>query len=961
MPRISRIAGSFAIVVIAYWAYALVAVRWIEPHADLNPANAITVDNRSGARRLPDLQLEQLQGLFPPDSWELQNPMMLESDHAKLLLQLPKQYNRPDGWLEIKRCTIVIPFEGPAENEEQRRRQSIIIQSPEGARLKFDQPLDLASFKFGRLTGGQLNGQVTIHSDWKDPGPEDDLWIVTSKITLNEQTISTKETVDFRWGPHSGRGQGMTIKLLADQSRAAKAAKATSGMKFSGIEFFELSHVERLRLDLEQATPTSGDKPDHAPIDITCRGPFRFDAVGHVATFREQVDVMKLNPVGPADQLECDLLSIFFIPPPRQKPRAAAKKGVKSDAPFDLVPQKIEARGNPVVARVPSMKEHGGIVTVRGPRLEYDKLANNIVLDGDSEVCLQQGANEIHARNIHYQSAGQDRLGQVTAQGPGWLRGQSPDRPNQQLEVVWQDKLLIHPREQLQEIALTGGAELRFPGVGQLQAPEIFFWLIETAAVPGTSQPNLRPKSMLARNNVRITSPQLAGVIWDQLEVWFKEGATSVARMSAVSPSTGVVGATFNGPAVERLPLQSAASQATPAQTAPQFQIAGKNLRAQVLLGDQPGDQPGVANLEIEGDVRFEGSGMTLSGPNINVDGENNRMSIDGPGQMQFPIAEFLQDQTQTTPGVLTVDWRNHMNFDGLKATFEGPVVATTTQHQELNTAVMEVKLHRPIRFADANLAERPQVEEIQCSGGVLMKNRSFDPRQQQISLDQLQVTDLAINVMSGAVNAGPGWLNSVNYQSADMLGSQFASVGKAPANAARPPDKRFCLHVQFQKSITGNIGTPGNMQRGSLIFSDRVRMTYGPVDNWDAMLTATDPERLGPEGIVAQCDQLKVAKTVAPTTRLPSIGLEAAGNAKVDGTDFAARGKRITFDQAKELVILEGDGRNNAELYRQLQPGAARTLMPAQKIMYWIKTKQAKIIDPQSLDFNQLFNASPK
>ena len=77
--------------------------------------------------------------------------MILESDRAKLLLQLPENYNRPDGWLEINRCTIVIPYDGPAESLEQRRRQSIILQSPDGAVLKFDQPFDLNHFKVGRL------------------------------------------------------------------------------------------------------------------------------------------------------------------------------------------------------------------------------------------------------------------------------------------------------------------------------------------------------------------------------------------------------------------------------------------------------------------------------------------------------------------------------------------------------------------------------------------------------------------------------------------------------------------------------------------------------------------------------------------------------------------------------------------------------------------------------------------
>ena len=33
MPRITRISGSLAAVLVAYWAYALMAVPWIEPPA----------------------------------------------------------------------------------------------------------------------------------------------------------------------------------------------------------------------------------------------------------------------------------------------------------------------------------------------------------------------------------------------------------------------------------------------------------------------------------------------------------------------------------------------------------------------------------------------------------------------------------------------------------------------------------------------------------------------------------------------------------------------------------------------------------------------------------------------------------------------------------------------------------------------------------------------------------------
>ena len=38
----------------------------------------------------------------------------------------------------------------------------------------------------------------------------------------------------------------------------------------------------------------------------------------------------------------------------------------------------------------------------------------------------------------------------------------------------------------------------------------------------------------------------------------------------------------------------------------------------------------------------------------------------------------------------------------------------------------------------------------------------------------------------------------------------------------------------------------------------------------------------------------------------------------------FTARAARISYDQKKDLLILEGDGRTDAELYRQLTPGGA-------------------------------------
>ena len=289
---------------------------------------------------------------------------------------------------------------------------------------------------------------------------------------------------------------------------------------------------------------------------------------------------------------------------------------------------------------------------------------------------------------------------------------------------------------------------------------------------------------MRACHNVRIDSPQLSGDVWDQLDVWFKEGATNLATSAArETPAVRSSGRTSMRRRSNVVP-QAASTQQTPAQAPPQFKVKGQTLACEVVAW-RPADR--TRNLNLDGDVHFEGDGMSLTGPNVDVNAETNVMRINGPGQMQFPLGKVLHDPTQTAAGVLTVDWRNYMEIAGRTIIFNGPVVATTTQHRELNTAVMKVTLDRAIRFTDTRFGRSPAARKIQCSGGVLMKNRSFDQQQQQISFEQLQVTRLGVNIQSGAVDAGPGWFNSVNYQSADMLGSQFAAPGKTPANAVSP------------------------------------------------------------------------------------------------------------------------------------------------------------------------------
>ncbi|MCE5268500.1 MAG: hypothetical protein LLG00_11505 [Planctomycetaceae bacterium] len=1008
ISRFRRITASLAIVVSAYWTYDLLAVPFIEPPAD-RPISRRPDGKGETTEEFGKRQRESIRPLFPSDAWELQNPTILESNRAKLIFQ---QYqNHPDGRVEIHPCAIVFPYDGPARDEDQLIRQSIVLEAPGGAVLQFDPPLDLRNPKLGRLVGGQLVGPITIRSGWKEPGPEDDLLITTRDAELSERAVSTPHPVDFRWGPHVGRGRDMIIKLLR---RPSTPGAPVTGPNIAGIELFEMRHIEHLHFDLGQTDPGRTPKQPSIPVEIRCRGPFRFDVLRRVATFRDSVDVMKLNPTGPADQIACEQLSLFFVgrsetkfrrnpsalPAQAQDPNADPSK--PATPAVDLVAQRLEARGNPVVLTAPSQT-----LSARGSRMEYNLLTNAIALEGGQEVFLQQSTNEIHARSLRYQSAGEGRLGQAQAEGPGWLRGQLADRTGRQLEAAWRDQLRIVPDGQNHVISLTGDAALNCPGTGQLQAREILFWLTELPSPNPRERSRLQPNRMLARNAVRMNSPQLSGEV-EQLEVRFQEtdrgslqnqvmprgsqnafGASQARPNGAQPPAIDAErrGGTPPGTPATGLLAQPNASQ--------RFKIIGRVLRADVLLD---GQQSGVSHLLVEDGVRFvedqppqpgaqqpmqilgdrleltdatgmnaiatvtgrparcEGRGMGLTATNINLDRGANRFWIEGSGQMDLPLPSSTPGQPPAGP--LTVTWQRGMVFDGQTATFGDSVAAATggnPPRQELRTQTMAVQLRRQIQFSDPNAQGQPEIETIVCRGGVWMGNRTFDQQGQQLSWEQLQVPDVQVNVQNGqAAASGPGWLHSVRRGSTNPLGPPGTTA--PPASTAQPQASLVCLHVTFEAGIRGTLPVAWNGGSSAspvgsnapllnLSFGDRVRAAYDHVDRWDAQIPVDDPAKLGPQGMTACCNQLQVAEILVPGAATRTGEVIALGNAAVEGArgTFKACGYRIGYDASKDMLVLEGDGRSAAELMRQLQPGAEPQSTKAQKILYWPKTQAVR------------------
>lgn len=158
-------------------------------------------------------------------------------------------------------------------------------------------------------------------------------------------------------------------------------------------------------------------------------------------------------------------------------------------------------------------------------------------------------------------------------------------------------------------------------------------------------------------------------------------------------------------------------------------------------------------------------------------------------------------------------------------------------------------------------------------------------------------------------------------------------------------------LEAHFQREASGNLNDR------QITLSDQIRCVYGPVDDWQQNIVV-DVTRQLPEGVVTlTSDRLTVAQPVIDRTRKGRQPLElaATGNAFVEGTNFTARADRMTYAEAKDLLVLEGTGRADAVLTRQSKVGGPSSKASARKIQFWRSSNTVEVDDYKSLDVTGL------
>jgi hypothetical protein len=1006
--RLGRTLRVFLISLAAAGFYRLAVVPLVEPRVrDMAAGMEMTPEEAAAIRARADQRLAALGDIFPAGAWERDDPIVLESRQMRLLF---KEYQSlPDGRVNLVPCTLVV-LPDRARTPEGPPGRTIVMRAPTGAVLEFDEPLDLRQGRLARLIGGSLRGQVTIRGTPSAPGAEDDVEIVTRDVELDEFEVHTGEAVQFRYGRSNGSGRGLLARLTPRATPQGPDALG-QGPNIGGVDSIRLDRDVRIRLEgmnggflpgtpAKDATASSDVPPP--PVLVSCRGSLTLNVPANVITLADHVDVVRPTPDGGSDQITCDLLAILMAHEGEQK------EGEKPKGP--LKPTEIQAKGAPVVVR-----STGAALEARATRLGYEVATRRILLDGTEPVSLVAKGSEMEARKIDYTPGPPGDPGSLMAVGPGWLRVQSPGQPVS--HARWQQWLRMRPDGEGHVVSISGDADVVVETRGRLSAGEMHLWLDvvrppegaprrDPAAGPDLS--GVKPSRMLARGMVEVGADQVLART-DRLELWFRElppppkpaapAGPRPAQVAAAPPAAPPAVPVQQPPAPEqppgaRITATAALVRGLVTLTPKGAELSEMSMEGQVELVEQPaGTATEGPPVEIRGDqmqvarpTAFDaravvsgrpatiiGRGLDLEGPLVEFDRGRNRVTVDGAGRLSLPMpAEgpgldglALTGAAPKPPvaganaGKLDVTWKGRLDFDGQTARFVEDVVANggTTI---VRSGSLDVVFDEPFEFAGDRKAKpgrqpgrQPEVARVACGGGVKIESESIDEAGDR-SVERLFVRDLVVERVSGEVSGtGPGRLTSTRKGQSPQFAAP-ASPGSVPVTPVATPrpkaDGLSYLGVDFQRGLRGNI------HRRSMEFHQRVEAIWGPVARWEDSLDPHAARGL-PEGAVTiACDVLGVGQS-PPTPGQPrgTLELNAGGNVLVEGESFTARSARLNWSEAKDLLVFAGDGRSDAQLYRQLKVGGQPSTAAAGRILYWRGQNRVEVEDARYLDLDQL------
>jgi hypothetical protein len=520
---------------VAFGAYHVWVVPWLEPPPRLSKPKWISANQPSSNGP------QWWEQFFVEDSWQRQNPLIIEREQCILLYQEREQIT--DTRWRFKPLTIVIP-----QNSGNGNRRAIFIENPKGAEIQFKTAFDWTSGHPPPVVNGQLIGDIKIYSPADEASGSGELLIETQDMRIDKRQIWTDKQIKMKLG--DSYVEGRYLSIFMDQDLLAESAATSvpeSQSPFNGLDYLQLFYVDRVHMQLQpgglwprEQEPQATRRPAYAKLD--CRGRFLFQFHQSQATFLDGVRMEHHVEGLPVDTFDCNELKISVGWPETSAPLATSIADAlppPSDASKNSWRlNRLEATGLPGrdandQSRWLKLLAPGMQAEAHGQHLIMDFVNGMVSLSNSlpgtaprnsSRVFLKRESLQVSSPQVQYQNPGlinttgsrsMNRLGWVLADGIGVAQFESEDEI---WNLKWSKRLVIRPHEQRDLIMIDGGANISSSQQGRFIAEQLKMWVLPVEPelakrlepyYVGQSLPTFVPDAIQADGDVTVNTAEL--------------------------------------------------------------------------------------------------------------------------------------------------------------------------------------------------------------------------------------------------------------------------------------------------------------------------------------------------------------------------------------------------------------------------------------------------------------------
>lgn len=340
-----------------------------------------------------------------------------------------------------------------------------------------------------------------------------------------------------------------------------------------------------------------------------------------------------------------------------------------------------------------------------------------------------------------------------------------------------------------------------------------------------------------------------------------------------------------------------------------------------------------------------------IEGPIIRLNQRTGHVWMDQPGA--FCVPGNLM--SSSVPGQNSIQWlepikcrwQGRMLFNGTTANIEGKITidgyARTAPDRLLflggTCESMQIRLTEPVNIGRPGKTAAT-VHNLTLRENVDIRTAQTDANKRRISLEQLTVPELTYEVAANRViGNGPGSIHSQYYSSGGFGSSAGGSTTPSASQPAlaKPVSLNQAkamqgMHLRFRDTMEARLTDK------QLTFAGKVEVGMGPVQTLDEFIELNSMRNLKLDQSLLSGDLLRIYDA-SDVTRAPSATLaegawefEAMGNVNFEGKnetgELAGKAARMTYFQAKDLLIIRGDMRIPAELRLKPEASSSAELM---------------------------------